>query len=130
MSRFLIKYNDAIELVNYAVQDMVGGEIYVKKIPSVKIIDLAKAINNNAKFKIIGIRPGEKLHEQMISTEDSSYTYEYKDFYKILPSIHNWHKDPKRIKNGKKVKTNFSYTSNNNDHWLNVKEIKKWIKSL
>tara|TARA_Y100000816_G_C26096170_1_gene580180 strand:+ start:1083 stop:2063 length:981 start_codon:yes stop_codon:yes gene_type:complete len=130
MTRFLIKFKDAIELVNHAILDMVGGEIYVKKIPSVKITDLALAINKNAKFKIIGIRPGEKLHEQMISSEDSSYTYEYQNYYKILPSINNWHKDRKRIKSGKKVKTGFSYTSDNNDHWLNIEEIKKWIKSL
>ncbi len=130
MTRFLIKFKDAIELVNHAILDMVGGEIYVKKIPSVKITDLALAINKNAKFKIIGIRPGEKLHEQMISSEDSSYTYEYRNYYKILPSINNWHKDRNRIKSGKKVKTGFSYTSDNNDHWLNIEEIKKWIKSL
>ena len=109
---------------------MEGGEIYVKKIPSVKIIDIAKAINKNARFKIIGIRPGEKLHEQMISVEDSNYTYEYKSYFKILPSINNWNRDHKRIKTGKKVKNGFSYTSSNNDKWLNINEIKKWIKSL
>ncbi len=130
MTRFLIKYDDAIELVMHSIIDMEGGEIYVKKIPSVKIIDIAKAINKNARFKIIGIRPGEKLHEQMISVEDSNYTYEYKSYYKILPSINNWNRDHKRIKTGKKVKNGFSYTSSNNDKWLNINEIKKWIKSL
>ncbi len=130
MTRFLIKYEDAIELVIHSIIDMEGGEIYVKKIPSVKIVDIAKAINRNARFKIIGIRPGEKLHEQMISPEDSYYTYEYKNYYKILPCINNWDKDIKRIKTGKKVKNGFSYTSLNNKNWLNINEIKKWIKSL
>ena len=130
MTRFLIRYEDAIMLVIKSISDMQGGEIYVKKIPSVKILDIAKAINHKAKFKFIGIRPGEKLHEQMITNEDSIYTYEYKDYYKILPSINNWYKDKKRIKNGKKVSKDFSYTSNNNSKWLNIKEIKKWIDTL
>ena len=130
MTRFLIKYEDAIDLVMHSIIDMEGGEIYVKKIPSVNIVDIAKAINRNAQFKIIGIRPGEKLHEQMISPEDSNYTYEYKNYYKILPSINNWNKDTKRIKTGKKVKNGFAYTSLNNENWLNINEIKKWIKSL
>ncbi len=130
MTRFLIKYEDAIDLVIHSIIDMEGGEIYVKKIPSVNVVDIAKAINRNAQYKIIGIRPGEKLHEQMISPEDSNYTYEYKNYYKILPSINNWNKDTKRIKTGKKVKNGFAYTSLNNKNWLNISEIKKWIKSL
>ena len=130
MTRFLIKFDDAINIVNHCFEDMIGGEIYVKKIPSVKIIDIAKAINSKAKFKVIGVRPGEKIHEQMISSEESDYTFEYKDYFKILPSINNWHRDLRRIKKGKKVKNGFSYSSSNNDHWLNVDELKKWINSL
>ncbi len=129
MTRFFIRLADAVKLVNTAIEDMKGGEIYVKKLPSVRITDIALAINPKAKFKNIGIRPGEKLHEQMISSEDSHFTYEYKDYYKILPNLNNWNKDRRRIKNGKKVKKNFSYTSENNYHWLNVKDIKKWINS-
>jgi UDP-N-acetylglucosamine 4,6-dehydratase (inverting) len=127
MTRFLIRLKDAVDIVNFSFKDMVGGEIYVKKLPSVKITDIAKAVNSKAKFKIIGIRPGEKLHEQMISEEESDNTFEYKSYYKILPSINNWHQDKKRIKNGKKVKINFSYNSINNTEWLDIDEIKKWI---
>ncbi len=130
MTRFLIRYEEAIKLVLHSINDMQGGEIYVKKIPSVRVTDIAKVINPKAKFKFIGIRPGEKLHEQMISSEDAPYTFEYPDCYKILPSINNWHKDSKRIQKGKKVKINFSYTSNNNDKWLTLNELGKWIKSL
>ena len=79
-----------------------GGEIYVKKIPSMKVTDIAKTISPKAKHKIVGIRPGEKIHEQMIGTEDSNSTYEYSNYYKILPQINEWAKDRLRIKNGKK----------------------------
>ena len=130
MTRFMITLEEGVKMVWHAFNDMYGGEIYVKKIPSVKITDIAKAINSKAKFKIIGVRPGEKIHEQMISSEESDYTFEYKDYFKILPSINNWHRDLRRIKKGKKVKNGFSYSSSNNGHWLNVDELKKWIKSL
>jgi FlaA1/EpsC-like NDP-sugar epimerase len=107
---------------------MKGGEIYVKKIPSMKITDIAKAVDTNAKQKVVGIRPGEKLHEQMISEEDSLYTYEYDDWYKILPAINDWATDEERVKNGKKVKEGFSYTSNNNTEWVSVEALQHWIK--
>lgn len=129
MTRFLITFDQAIQQVIYAFKDMVGGEIYVKKLPSIKIIDLAKALRKKPKFKIIGIRPGEKIHEQMISAEESNYTYEYKDHYKILPSINKWYKDKNRIKRGKKVQPNFAYTSNENNSWLSSTELDKWINS-
>ena len=83
MSRFMISLEEGVELVWKAFEDMIGGEIYVKKIPSMKIIDIANVIAPKAKYKIIGIRPGEKLHEQMISAEDSHSTYEYSNFFKI-----------------------------------------------
>jgi Predicted nucleoside-diphosphate sugar epimerases len=76
----------------------------------------------------VGIQPGEKIHEQMISIEDSPYTYEYKNYYKILPSIHNWSKDPYRIGKGKKVSNNFLYTSNNNKDWMTREQLKNWIE--
>ena len=92
-----------------------------------KIIDLAKAISPNSKLDEIGIRPGEKLHEQMISEEDAHYTYEYNDYYKILPVINNWSSDQNRIKNGKKVEEGFSYTSDNNSEWMTKETLNKWI---
>ena len=128
MTRFMISLEEAVEFVWYCFEDMIGGEIYVKKIPSMKVIDIASAVNANAKQEEIGIRPGEKLHEQMIGFEDSYYTYEYSDHYKILPSINNWDIDPDRIKNGVKVGPDFSYTSNNNLDWMKISELKVWIE--
>ena len=93
-----------------------------------KIIDVAKSISKDVEFKFIGIRPGEKLHEQMISVEDSFYTYSYNGYYKILPSINNWHLDRRRIKNGKPVASDFIYSSNNNDEWMTKTYLKNWIK--
>ncbi len=87
MTRFMISLEDAVELVWHSFADMVGGEIYVKKIPSMKVTELAKTIAPYAEHEIIGIRPGEKLHEQMIGSEDAPFTYEYSEHYKILPSI-------------------------------------------
>jgi len=90
MTRFMISLDEAVKLVWHAFVDMYGGEIYIKKIKSMKVIDIAKAINHSAKFNLIGIRPGEKLHEHMIGAEDSPHTYEYETYYKILPAINNW----------------------------------------
>ena len=106
---------------------MQGGEIYVKKIPSMKVTDVALAIDDKAKQEEVGIRPGEKLHEQMIGPEDALYTYEYDDYYKILPSINNWSKDPARIGVGVKVDPEFIYCSNNNKEWMDISELKDWI---
>jgi len=129
MTRFMITLEEGVELVWHAFKDMVGGEIYVKKIPSIKIVDIAKVIAPKAKHKIIGIRPGEKLHEQMISSDDSYSTYEYSNYYKILPQINEWGKDNLRIKNGKKVLEGFVYSSDNNKEWMTKPNLKKWIDS-
>ncbi|WP_320664849.1 UDP-N-acetylglucosamine 4,6-dehydratase (inverting) [Prochlorococcus sp. MIT 1223] len=128
MTRFMITLEEGVSLVWKAFDDMAGGEIYVKKIPSMNICDIAKAISPNAKLKIIGIRPGEKLHEQMIGKEDAPHTYEYSSYYKILPMIHNWHKDPERIKGGTKVVEDFNYVSDKNLDWMSVESLTKWIK--
>jgi len=127
MTRFMITLEQGVELVWHALNDMVGGEIYVKKIPSMNIIELAKTISPEAELKIIGVRPGEKLHEQMIGLEDAPYTYEYKDYYKILPQINNWDTDASRIKNGKKVAENFCYTSDNNREWMTRETLRAWL---
>ena len=102
MTRFMISLEQGVELVWHAFEDMVGGEIYVKKIPSMTMLDLATAVSATAEQKIIGIRPGEKLHEQMISAEDSFHTYEYPEHFKILPAINGWDETPERIKDGVK----------------------------
>ena len=127
MTRFMISLEQGVNLVWHAFEDMLGGEIYVKKIPSMKVVDIAKTIAPHAKHKIIGIRPGEKLHEQMISIEDANSTYEYSDYYKILPQIYEWAKDNARIKKGKKVPEGFEYVSNNNSVWMTNSALQKWI---
>ena len=129
MTRFMITLEEGVELVWHAFEDMVGGEIYVKKIPSMKMTDVATAVNENAEHEIVGIRPGEKLHEQMIAPEDSYYTYEYADHYKILPSINNWALDEKRIKDGQLVAEGFTYCSDNNKEWMSIEELRAWIDS-
>jgi FlaA1/EpsC-like NDP-sugar epimerase len=101
MTRFMISLEQGVELVWHAFDDMEGGEIYVKKIPSMKVTELAAPWPRSG-IEIVGIRPGE-LHEQMISPEDSFYTYEYPEHYKILPAIHNWDTTTERIKDGTKV---------------------------
>lgn len=127
MTRFMISLEQGVELVWHAFADMEGGEIYVKKIPSMKVTDIALAVAPDARHEIVGIRPGEKLHEQMISSEDSHYTYEYPEHFKILPAIHQWSADPLRIKKGKKVAEGFSYTSENNREWMSIDALRQWI---
>ncbi len=128
MTRFMISLEQGVELVWHAFQDMEGGEIYVKKIPSMKVTDLARVIAPEAKHEIVGIRPGEKLHEQMIGEEDAYYTYEYDEHYKILPAIHSWDRDASRIKDGKRVPEGFSYTSDGNSHWMTDAELRAWLE--
>jgi UDP-N-acetylglucosamine 4,6-dehydratase (inverting) len=127
MTRFMITLEQGVELVWRAFDDMCGGEIYVKKIPSMTILDIAEAVAPGAKHKIIGIRPGEKLHEQMIGLEDAPHTFEYDSYYKILPAIHSWSSDTARINNGIKVKEDFTYTSDNNSEWMPVEKLREWI---
>ena len=128
MTRFMISLEQGVELVWHAFDDMIGGEIYVKKIPSMKVTDLARAIAPECKQEIIGIRPGEKLHEQMIAAEDAYFTFEYPEIFKILPSINDWGNSPERIKDGKKVAEGFVYSSNNNKDWMQASELQAWIK--
>jgi len=129
MTRFMITLQQGVELVWHAFRDMQGGEIYVKKIPSMSIVDIAKAVAPNAKHRIIGIRPGEKLHEQMVGAEDAPHTYEYEDHFKILPAIHNWSSDPSRTNGGIKVPDNFTYTSDKNTEWMPVEQLRAWIEA-
>ena len=127
MTRFMITLDQGVELVWHAFEDAIGGEIYVKKIPSMTITDIAHAVLPNARFDIVGIRPGEKLHEQMIGTEDAPYTYEYDSHFKILPAIHSWHEDPERIGDGKIVPPDFIYSSDNNPEWMTKNDLRLWI---
>lgn len=128
MTRFMITLEQGVELVWHAFQDMVGGEIYVKKIPSMKVTDIALAVAPEARQEVVGIRPGEKLHEQMIGTEDALHTYEYPDHFKILPAIHSWSTDPARINGGERVAEDFTYCSDNNLDWMSVDALRAWIE--
>ena len=128
MTRFNISLDEGVEMVLWALKNAIGGEIFVPKIPSYKITDVAEAICADCKTEIVGIRPGEKIHEQMISSDDSYSTYEYSDYYKILPQINEWGKDSLRIKNGKKVPEGFIYSSDKNSNWMTKNELEKWIK--
>ena len=129
MTRFMISLEQGVRLVFHALEDMVGGEIYVKKIPSMKVTDIARVIAPKAEFEIIGIRPGEKVHEQMVGVEDAPHTFEYAEHFKILPAIHNWAADPYRIKDGKKVPEGFVYSSDTNSAWMTDAELLEWLEA-
>lgn len=131
MTRFNITLNQGVDLVFYALKNAWGGEIFIPKIPSYNILDLAKAIDKNCKVEIIGIRPGEKIHEEMITTSDSYLTYEIEDKYVILPQKPNWILDD-YIKKNNAVKTpnGFSYNSGKNDWFLTTDELRMLIKNI
>jgi UDP-N-acetylglucosamine 4,6-dehydratase/5-epimerase len=129
MTRFMISLEQGVELVWHAFSDMVGGEIYVKKIPSMTITDIARVVAPDAAQRTIGVRPGEKIHEQMVGLEDAPYTYEYHEHFKILPAINNWSLSPERIKAGVKVADNFVYASNTNADWMSDAMLQSWINS-
>lgn len=129
MTRFWLKLEQAVDMVLEAIDTMQGGELFVKKIPSMKMTDLAKAIAPDIKLTEIGIRPGEKIHEQMITQADAPNTIEFKDFYIILPQIdmdNIEHKYP----NAKKVPSDFEYHSGRNDKWLTIEDMQKLIKDI
>jgi UDP-N-acetylglucosamine 4,6-dehydratase/5-epimerase len=127
MTRFMISLEQGVDLVWHAFDDMIGGEIYVKKIPSMNIMDLARTVAPDAQLKEVGIRPGEKLHEQMIGVEDAPSTYEYGDYYKILPVINGWSDDEDRIKDGLKVAEDFVYESSTNSDWMTKETLQAWL---
>ncbi len=131
MTRFWITLKQGVEFVLYCLKQMHGGELFVPKIPSMNIMDLAKAIAPEAKTEIIGIRPGEKIHEVMISSDDALNTLEFESHYVIQPA-HPWWDNLKyiKIKGGKPVENDFVYSSDNNSDWLSVERLKKYIAEL
>ena len=129
MTRFWLKLEQAVEMVLEAVENMRGGELYVKKIPSMRMPDLAKAIAPQLAIKEIGIRPGEKIHEQMITKEDAPNTLEFKDFYIILPQI-QFTGIKYDYPGAKKVPPDFEYHSGNNSRWLTVEEMRELISGI
>ncbi|MCA1933719.1 MAG: UDP-N-acetylglucosamine 4,6-dehydratase (inverting), partial [Calditerrivibrio sp.] len=130
MTRFWITLPKAVDLVVKAFRYTTGGEIFVPKIPSMKMIDFAEAIAPEAEIKEIGIRPGEKMHEVMIPEDDARHTREYSDHFRIIPEFLNW-EAPKDFGNGgKKLPDGFSYRSDNNNWWLTKDELLKIISEL
>ena len=129
MTRFWLKLESAVWMVLNAFLKMRGGELYVKKIPSMRMPDLAKAVAPELKTHECGIRPGEKIHEQMISVEDARNTVEFDDYYVIQPSADWWEARAKDF-GGKPVAHDFSYDSGNNTQWLSVDDMKKLIGEL
>ena len=125
MTRFNINMNEAINFVINSMINSKGGEIFVPKIPSFYITDLAKAVCQNCKIKIIGVREGEKIHEEMISNNESQRTIDLGNHYAILNSY-----AAEKYKNKKNLGKNFSYTSNNNKNFLTVEQLKKIIKNF
>ena len=137
MTRFNITLGDSVEMVFFTLVNSIGGEIFVPKIPSYKIMELAKSIGPKCKLNFIGIRPGEKIHEEMITSSDSLNTVEFKTFYIIKPNSEFI--SPEKLKKyqtfikkneAKKVLKNFCYNSHNNKHFLSVKEIEKLIANI
>ena len=120
MTRFKITLKESVNFVINSLNKMKGGEIFVPKIPSYKILDVLKSIDNKAKYKVIGIRPGEKIHEELITESDSINTLEYKNYFVILPSYK---------KNKLQNKNIFSYNSKNNKKFLSIKTLNKLIKN-
>ena len=128
MTRFWISLEQGVELVIKALEESRGGETFISKIPSFKITDLARAMKDDCELVEVGIREGEKLHEVMITPEDSSYTYEYEKNYIIYPHF-NWWARSKVIPGGKLVTPGFEYSSGNNSEWLSVNDLKEKLKT-
>lgn len=130
MTRFNISLEDGVELVLFALENALGGEIFVPKIPSYKILDLAEAIGPLCKKEVVGIRPGEKIHEEMITSSDSYYTVDVDKYYVILPQNPLWNYDEYYIKrNAVKVPSGFQYNSGTNGQWLSVSDLRQLIRN-
>ena len=128
MTRFNISLDGGVDMVFHALSEAWGGEIFVPKIPSYKITEVASAIAPNTPQKIIGIRPGEKIHEEMITSSDSFYTYDLGKYYTILPTVPNWDiEEFKTLFNAKKVPQGFSYNSGDNTEWVSAQELREFI---
>ncbi|TGD58106.1 UDP-N-acetylglucosamine 4,6-dehydratase (inverting) [Flavobacterium humi] len=129
MTRFNISLQGGVDMVLHALDAAWGGELFVPKIPSYKILDVAQAIAPNCEHRVVGIRPGEKVHEEMITSSDSFTTYDLGKYYVILPQVTNWNlEDYKDTFNAKLVPQGFSYTSGENQEWETVESMREQIK--
>jgi UDP-N-acetylglucosamine 4,6-dehydratase (inverting) len=131
MTRFNISLDDGVSMVLHALENAWGGELFVPKIPSYKILDVAKAVCPACELKIVGIRPGEKIHEEMITTSDSYNTYDLGKYYVILPTVPNWNTEEfKSSFNANKVENEFNYSSGQNTEWETVESLRKLIQNF
>jgi len=129
MTRFNISIDEGVNMVLYALENAFGGEIFIPKIPSYRITDIAEAIAPGIEHRVVGIRPGEKIHEEMITASDSYYTYDLGKYYTILPSTHSWNlKEFIKKFNAKKVNKGFTYNSLENDQWETVESLRNLMK--
>ncbi len=128
MTRFIITLEQGVDFVLKAFERMEGGEIFVPKIPSVSIMDIAKAVAPECRTKVIGVRPGEKMHECMIPSDEARMTLEFEDYYIVQPSARPWcNTEPAYVAHGKPCADGFCYASDNNTHWLSVPELRETI---
>lgn len=130
MTRFWITLDEGVDLVFKALEESKGGETYISKIPSFKIVDLAKAMLSDATLKEIGIREGEKLHEVMVTKDDSRTTYEYEKHYIVYPHFDWWHFESHFTLGGKLIESGFEYDSGTNAQWLSVEELREELIKL
>lgn len=129
MTRFWITLDQGIDFVLMALEKMVGGEIFVPKIPSMKVRSLIQIIAPECRIKIIGMRPGEKLHEILVTPEESRHTKEYDDYFVILPE-HDWWSHHEHYNAGKLPPENFYFASHNNKQWLDEEGLKRLLESI
>ena len=128
MTRFNISLDGGVDMVFHAMANAWGGEIFIPKIPSYRITDVAEAIAPDLEQRVVGIRPGEKIHEEMITPSDSFYTYDMGKYYAILPSVPNWNLEDFREHFGAKLVPNgFSYNSGSNSEWVTVEQLRSFI---
>lgn len=129
MTRFWITLEQGVEFVLRCLKIMEGGELFIPKIPSMNIVDLAKVIAPECKHEIVGIRPGEKLHEVMITEDDARHTVEFDEYYVVEPEFHWWSNKDFLLNDGKRVKEGFQYASNTNEKWLSVEDMREMVDS-
>jgi UDP-N-acetylglucosamine 4,6-dehydratase len=128
MTRFWVTLEQGVEFVLQTLDRMIGGELFVPKIPSMNIMDLARAIAPECRMEIVGIRPGEKLHESMITEDDARYTLDCGAYYVIEPAFHWWNRDYRVNAGAQRVADGFSYSSDSNTDWLSIEQLKEMIR--
>ena len=127
MTRFMITLDQGVDLVWTAVNEMSGGEIFVRKIPSMKVIDVARAIDSKAKLNVVGVRPGEKIHEQMIGPEDAENTFDLGDYFKIFPNSSSSELFASNNSSALRVPKGFTYSSDSNTQWMSEEDLNIWL---